>query len=104
MKLSAIREKIWMREDRENFFFSGFLLTAIIAAFTTSYWHYQDRTELKPKIKLKASMSREKQYKILREGDYLAPNLRSSSTAFYKIEEYAKPSVPEPSLPDVGTQ
>jgi len=101
MKLSSIRERYWIRQDRERFFFAGLLMTCTIASFITTYWHYNDMTELKPKIKIDTNLSKERQYKILKEADYIPP-VTKNTTSFYKIEEYAKPSIP--SIPDVGTQ
>jgi len=101
MKSSIIREKFWIRQDRERAFFAGLLITCSIASFITSYWHYNDMTELKPKIKIDSGLTKEKQYKVIKEADYIPP-INQSTTSFYKIEEYAKPSIP--SIPDVGTQ
>lgn len=102
MKTSKFRERFWIRKDRENFFFSGLLLTSIVATITISYWNYSDMTEIKPKIKLDTNLSKEKQYKILKEADYIPPIIKSGTTSFYKIDEYAKPQLPP--LPETGAQ
>ncbi|MEW5950780.1 MAG: hypothetical protein AB1637_02705 [Elusimicrobiota bacterium] len=96
MKLSQIREKFWIRKDRENLFFSGLILASMAASITTTYWHFYDRTELRPKIKLNTQLSKEKQYKILKEAENSTAGLKEKTTSFYKIEKYSDPTIPAP--------
>ncbi len=81
------RDKYWIRKDREEFFFTGFMLSCMIASFVITYWHYLDRVEMKPKIKLK--YEDKKEIKKLKDVDYMVP-LKKQST-FYKIDEYFRP-------------
>ncbi|GAB4028231.1 MAG: hypothetical protein Fur0012_00100 [Elusimicrobiota bacterium] len=96
MKLSQIREKIWIRKDRENLFFSGLILASIAASTVTTYWHFYDRTELRPKIKLNTGLTKEKQYKLLKEAENSTAGLKEKTTSFYNVETYASPTVPPP--------
>lgn len=82
------REKYWIRKDREDLFFTGFMLTCMIASVVTTYWHYFDMIELKPKIKLKSDIKKE-DIKKIKDVDYMI-GLKKDST-FYKVEEYFKP-------------
>lgn len=94
MKRFSIREKFWIRKDREQLFFSGLILASIAASITTTYWHFYDRTELRPKIKLNTQLSKKKQYKILKEAENSIAGIAEKTTSFYKIETYATPTAP----------
>lgn len=86
--LRIFRDRYWIRRDRENFFWSGFMLACMISSVVTTYWHYFDMVELRPKIKLKTIDSK-KEMKRINDIDFMVP-LKKTST-FYKIEEYFKP-------------
>lgn len=86
--LRVLRDKYWIRKDREDFFWSGFMLACMITSIVITYWHYFDMIELKPKIKLKTTDSK-KEIKSIKDVDFMIP-LKKTST-FYKIEEYFKP-------------
>lgn len=88
MNLRRFREKYWIRKDRDDPFFMGFIITTIIASVVTTYWHWWDMMELKPKIKLKVEAKKD-EIKKIKDVDYMI-NLKKSST-FYKIDEYFKP-------------
>lgn len=92
MKLSQIREKFWIRKDRENVFFSGLIVTCICASIATTYWHFYDRTELRPKIKMNNPISKEKEYKELKETEISMAGLKIKRTT----NTYASPDMPEP--------
>ncbi len=96
MKLSQIREKFWIRKDRESVFFSGLIVACISASIATTYWHFYDRTELRPKIKMNNQINKAREYKILKETENSTAGLKSKTTSFYNIETYASPDVPEP--------
>lgn len=86
--LRLLRDKYWIRRDRDDIFWSGFMLACMIASVVTTYWHYFDMIELRPKIKLKIDDSK-KEIKKIKDVDLMIP-LKKSST-FYKVEEYFKP-------------
>lgn len=86
--IRMFRDKYWIRKDRDDFFWSGFMLACMIASIVTTYWHYFDMIELRPKIKLKTTQAKDTIKKI-KDVDFMLP-LKKSST-FYKIEEYFKP-------------
>ncbi len=96
MKRFNLREKIWIRKDREQLFFSGLILASIAASITTTYWHFYDRTELRPKIKLNTTLSKKNQYKMLKETENSIAGIAEKTTSFYNIETYAEPTVPSP--------
>jgi len=83
------RDKYWIRKERDDFFLMGFIITCIIASIATTYWHYFDMTELKPKIRLKGEKTKKELFKEIKDVDFMI-NLRKSST-FYRVEEYFKP-------------
>ncbi|MEF3279879.1 MAG: hypothetical protein K6357_02795 [Elusimicrobiota bacterium] len=90
--VKKFREKYWIRKDREDFFFTGFMITCLVASVVTTYWHYFDMIELKPKIKLKTEFKKDDIKKISQQDvDYMVP-LKKIST-FYKVEEYFKPDM-----------
>ncbi len=86
--IRIFRDKYWIRKDRDNLFWSGFMLASMIASVVITYWHYFDMIELKPKIKLKIEASK-KELKKIDDTDFMLP-LKKNST-FYKVEEYFKP-------------
>jgi hypothetical protein len=83
------RDKYWIRRERDDFFFTGFILASIAASVITTYWHYFDMTELKPKIRLKGEKTKKELFKEIKDVDFMI-NLKKSST-FYKFDEYFKP-------------
>lgn len=90
--VKKFREKYWIRKDREDLFFTGFLFTCMVASVVTTYWHYFDMIELKPKIKLKTEAKKEEIKRLSKqEVDFMVP-LQKNST-FYKVEEYFKPEM-----------
>jgi|GEM_PF-4212753 len=82
------REKYWIRKDREDLFFAGFMIACMVASVVTTYWHYFDMIELRPKIKLKLNTPKE-DIKKIRDVGYMM-NLKKNTT-FYKVDEYFKP-------------
>ncbi|MCX7642058.1 MAG: hypothetical protein N2Z20_05425 [Elusimicrobiales bacterium] len=87
--IRIFRDKYWIRKDREDLFWSGFMLACMVSSIVTTYWHYFDMIELRPKIKLKTTESKKDIIKKIKDVDFMVP-LKKSST-FYKIEEYFKP-------------
>jgi len=83
--IKKFREKYWIRKDREDLFFVGFMITCMVASVVTTYWHYFDMIEMKPKIKLKTEEKSKKEIKKLEEVGYMI-NLKKNST-FYKIDD-----------------
>lgn len=88
--IKKIREKYWIREDRERLFLSGVMITCMVASVVTIYWHYFDMTEMKPKIKLKGNLTKKELYERLKYMDYVVP-LDKGTTKYYRINEYVKP-------------
>ncbi len=86
--IRVFRDKYWIRRDRDNVFWSGVMLACMVASIVTTYWHYFDMTELKPKIKLKTKASK-MELKKIEDAGFMLPLQRTST--FYKIEEYFKP-------------
>lgn len=98
MKLDMkLISKLWIRRDREQYFLSGATVTFVIAGFVSSYWHFSDRMAVKQKITLQQkTISKETEFKKLREAGYFAPKLRVGATQYYKLEEKsALPSIPD---------
>ena len=83
------RDKYWIRKERDDFFITGFILACIAASIVTTYWHYFDMTELKPKIRLKGEKTKKELFKEIKDVDFMI-NLKKSST-FYRVEEYFRP-------------
>lgn len=99
----SIRQ-FWIREDREQYFLSGFILTCVIAGFVSSYWHFSDRLAVKRRIKLdQPKISKIQESRKLREAQFYAPKFQIGATQYYKLEE--KSALPQiPDLPEVNDE
>lgn len=90
-----INSRFWIRKDREQYFFNGIIITCVIGGFVSSYWHFSDRINVRQDIKIRKSISTEKQQKKLREVQYAPVKLGAGATRYYRLESDTLPSVPE---------
>ncbi|MBU2573201.1 MAG: hypothetical protein KKH28_03895 [Elusimicrobia bacterium] len=95
--LKLLIKKFWIRKDREPYFLHGFIIACFIACFVSSYWHFLDRTAVKPNIRMtKKAVSREDEIKKLKESRFYTPKPGGKATKYYKMEEKsALPTIPD---------
>lgn len=87
--------KFWIRRDREAYFLNGVIITSVIGAFISSYWHFADRLTVRKEIKIKMQTSQETQQKKLREVQFTPGKLGVGATRYYRLEDDTKPVVPK---------
>lgn len=84
----------WIRKDREQYFLSGVIMTCVIGAFVSSYWHFTDRISVRRDIKINKWRAPEDQQRTLKEVQFTPAKLKVGGTQYYRLEEDTAPSVP----------
>lgn len=87
---------LWIRKDREQYFLSGVIITCVIGAFVSSYWHFTDRISVRRDIKINKWRTPEDRLRTLKEVQYTPARLKVGATQYYRLEEDTAPSVPLP--------
>ena len=92
-----IRQKFWIRKDRENYLLSGVLLAAITSGFISSYWHYADRMEVFSKIDIDLHMNMEegKEFDRFKEAASYSTTPQEGEKQYFKLEENPEMAMPE---------
>lgn len=86
---------LWIRKDREQYFLSGVVITCVIGAFVSSYWHFTDRISVRRDIKINKWRAPEDRQRTLKEVQYTPAKLKVGGTQYYRLDEYTAPSVPK---------
>lgn len=87
--------KFWIRKDREAYFLNGVIITCVIGAFISSYWHFADRLAVKRNIKITRQVSMDQEQKRLKEVQYTPMKLSVGTTRYYKLDDTTKPVMPK---------
>lgn len=87
--------RFWIRKDREQYFLSGIIITSIIGAFISSYWHFTDRITVRQDIRIKGWKTPGTEQKKLKELQYTPSKLKVGGTQYYRMDNETIPTVPE---------
>ena len=87
--------RFWIRKDREQYLMSGVIITCVIGAFVSSYWHFTDRIAVRQDIKIKNWKTPEAEQKKLKELQYTPSKLDVGATRYYRMDNETIPSVPK---------
>ncbi len=87
--------RFWIRKDREQYFMSGFIITCVIGAFVSSYWHFTDRISVRQDIKIKGWKVPGAEQRKLKELQYTPAKFKSGATQYYRMDNETTPAVPK---------
>jgi len=92
--LSDIRQKIWIRADREEYLAAGVIIAAIITTYVSGHWHFLDEVNALRRMNRYAHEAAASPDKKIREVEYTPVKLKVGNKLYYQLDKETAPSIP----------
>lgn len=89
-----LRQKIWIRADREEYLAAGAIIAAILTSYVSGHWHFMDEVNALRRMNKYAHEAAAAPDKKIREIEYTPVKTKIGNKQYYQLDKQTAPSIP----------